>query len=478
MTISSNRRRRLLLVVCALVALLVSNTRAAASTRVVPVSSDRYPAHSEPMLAENPDDPTELVGGSKLFTDPRQYRFVIGTYSSSDGGLTWSDNGPLPGFSAHGKTSDVSFAFAPGGGTVYACVLAVAGKASGVFVSRSTNGGRRWSSPATVFLDRSGKTFSDKPWIAVDTSHGPYRGRVYVAWNLDGPLAVGDQDAVGGRQAVRPSGTGGAPSGIAVARSANGGRTFSRPVIVSQFTRSEFALGAIPQIGPGGRLHVVFIRFHEEGAHPTYDLAMTGSGDGGRTFSGPHAIVRGVHALPGALPHGSFRNFTLPAFAVSPRSGTLIVAWSAMHDGSADILKMRSADGGRTWSLPSRANDDPPNDGVDQFQPQLAVSPDGVVVCSWFDRRYSKGDRLIDTVVAASRNDGRTFGVNVRVTPRSWNPAIGAPVSNARHHITFIGDYQGLTADDNAAHPFWNDTANGRSQQIRTASVLLGALDR
>ncbi|MGZ3681246.1 MAG: hypothetical protein ACXWQR_22705, partial [Ktedonobacterales bacterium] len=31
----------------------------------VRVSNDSYPAHSEPMLAENPENPLNLVGGSK-----------------------------------------------------------------------------------------------------------------------------------------------------------------------------------------------------------------------------------------------------------------------------------------------------------------------------------------------------------------------------------------------------------------------------
>lgn len=34
----------------------------------------------------------------------------------------------------------------------------------------------------------------------------------------------------------------------------------------------------------------------------------------------------------------------------------------------------------------------------------------------------------------------------------------------------FIGDYQGLAADNYFAHPFWNDTRTG-SQEIFTAAV-------
>ncbi len=41
----------------------------------VQVSQDSYLAHSEPMLAEDPQNPLHLVGGSKFFTDPAHYRF-------------------------------------------------------------------------------------------------------------------------------------------------------------------------------------------------------------------------------------------------------------------------------------------------------------------------------------------------------------------------------------------------------------------
>src|SRR5215472_13829294 len=41
----------------------------------VRVSNDTYLAHSEPMLAENPRNPLNLVGGTKFFTDPKHYRF-------------------------------------------------------------------------------------------------------------------------------------------------------------------------------------------------------------------------------------------------------------------------------------------------------------------------------------------------------------------------------------------------------------------
>jgi hypothetical protein len=74
------------------------------------------------MLAENPKNPLNLVGGSKFFTDPAHYTFQIGYYTSFDGGCTWIDGGVLPGFEKNITTSDISFAF-DNYNDVYAAVL-------------------------------------------------------------------------------------------------------------------------------------------------------------------------------------------------------------------------------------------------------------------------------------------------------------------------------------------------------------------
>src|SRR5690348_3509673 len=118
----------------------------------VRVSHDSYLAHSEPMLVENPRNPLNLVGGTKFFTDPKHYQFQIGYFSSFDGGCTWTDGGLLPGFQQRFTlTSDISFAF----GThndVYAAVLYEARPGmSGVAVSASTDGGKTFGDPVSVF---------------------------------------------------------------------------------------------------------------------------------------------------------------------------------------------------------------------------------------------------------------------------------------------------------------------------------------
>ena len=139
-----------------------------------------------------------------------------------------------------------------------------------------------------------------------------------------------------------------------------------------------------------------------------------------------------------------------------------------MGSGDADFLFSASSDGGRSWSAPLRVNNDAVRNGAEQFQPQMAVAPDGVISIAFFDTRLDPTHRFIDVFLAQSTDHGASFLANERVTTQSWNPAIDAPVDSGGSQ--FIGDYQGLAVDNQFAHPFWNDTRTG-SQEIFTAAV-------
>jgi len=467
----------------------------------VRVSHDTFLAHSEPEIAENPLNPLDLVGGSKFFTNPARYEFKIGYFTSTDGGCTWTDGGLFPGYDQYTTTSDISFAFGRHN-DVYGAML-VDGEVgnrdfSGIAVSRSTDGGRTFQPPVLVQADPTGSTFSDKPWIGVDTTNGPFAGSVYVVWNLDSNTSDS------------------AP--IYFSRSTDGGRTFSPGIEIDGISpRCQFgdlagangartcdsALGATPVISPDGTISVVYAYLDPRLADNDADqgggqgqggdavlggqsnlaaceplppsnaahtqMMVVQSHDGGKTWSAPVDAAT-VYDLPFHFQNSCFRNFSLPAFAADSTSGALYLAWSDERSGDADILLVRSTDDGKTWSAPVRVNDDPLGDGKDQFQPQLAVAPDGVVSVMFFDRRNDPDNFKIDVYLAQSTNGGQSFHPNVRVTNVSWDPSLDAPVPVGGPPVTFIGDYQGLAVDNHFAHVFWNDTRTG-TQEIFTAAM-------
>ena len=439
----------------------------------VRVSHDSYLAHSEPMLVENPRNPLNLVGGTKFFTDPKHYQFQIGYLSSFDGGCTWTDGGLLPGVQQRFTlTSDISFAF----GThndVYALVLYEARPGmSGVAVSASTDGGKTFGDPVSVFESKESQIFNDKPWIAVDQTNGPRKGNIYVVWSYD----YGN-DCGAGNPCVEE---------VAFSRSSDGGKTFTAPSFIegssAQFctnrlpdrlthTRCDAAIGATPVVLPDGTLAVAFLNSYssivEAGANvPDRQLVVT-SPDGGTTWTTPVSIST-VSDIYGYFPPEHYRNLSLPAFTCDPRTGQLYITWSDKATGDADILFSASSDRGRSWSRPLRVNDDPRRNGAQQFQPQIAVAPDGVISISFFDTRTDPAHKFIDVFLAQSRDSGATFLQNTRVTTQSWDPTIDAPIDGAGSQ--FIGDYQGLSVDNLFVHPFWNDTRTG-AQEIFTAAI-------
>jgi hypothetical protein len=484
----------------------------------VRVSHDSYLAHSEPEIAENPHNPLNLVGGSKFFTDPAHYRFKIGYYTSFDGGCTWTDGGLFPGYQDYNLVSDISFAFGLHN-EVYGAVL-VDGKTdnrdfSGIAVSRSTDGGKTFQPPVLVQADPDGATFSDKPWIAVDTTSGPHAGAVYVVWNLDD-----------NRSSSAP---------IYFSRSTDGGQTFSPGIAISGTSplcrfgaptgggrTCDSALGAIPAIEPDGSIVVTYAYLdpnnpandhgqdegsqqagagrsavlpggwsREAGDMLTTPLAsyspqftcrplppsraahthqfVVRSADGGQTWSAPVDAAE-VYDLPFHFDNSCFRNFALPALAADPTTGELYLAWADERFGDADILLVTSSDGGQTWSAPVRVNDDPRGNGKDQFQPQVVVAPNGVVSVMFFDRRNDPKNFLVDVYLAQSTDGGKTFQSHVRVTTASSDPSVDAPIPDSGGSVNFFGDYQGLAADTQFVHVFWNDTRTG-AQEIFTAAM-------
>jgi hypothetical protein len=495
------------------------NRRAPPGVRNYRASRDRYISHSEPVIAMDPLDHDHLMAGSKMYENNENYLFKVGTYESFDGGRTWKDLDHLPGYcegpgqcdpadeERYRVTSDPSIAF-DDEGNAYANVLDAPGGTAAFFGFNMTAHikppGKPWGSYITVHNNRNTPVteallLDDKNWITVDNNTdvngGPNRprdgktGTIYICWSLDG------------------TGVGPAPlpmQQIVVMRSLDGGRTWgglspgdNTPYPVSQKTAIS-GIGCHIAIGPTGEAYITWYD------NQTDALMQAKSTNRGRTWTPafPIAVITGVND---PFEGESFRNLSIPAtgvdragnvyVAVASRNaeGTAVVSgaqalgrelksgalnlkdlpgmlknrpandvnreYMAGGDGlgpesGADIVLFKSADGGNSWTGPVRVNQDPKNADADQFQPWLAVTDRGQVNISFFDRRNDPANFFIDTYLARSNDGGATFA-DTRVSQALWDPSVNAPTSVSGK---FIGDYQGLAADDQVAIPFWNDT--------------------
>jgi uncharacterized repeat protein (TIGR01451 family) len=415
---------------------------------------------SEVMVDIDPTDPNHLLGASKFFYDSPNYGFYTGVLESYDGGFTWTQLQPT-GVEDYDYTSDPVTTFDHVGNGYFTLLTREwegTIRHTSVDMLKKPEGGD-WGLP--VLVDNT--TYTDKQWIMGDQNpqgSSPNAGNLYMSWvDLETTWR------------------------IMFTRSTDANGSWSSPPLTLD---SERVQAPVPGVAPDGTVYVVYGRDNYFGLMPA-TLNYVKSTDAGVSFSSP-AIVADIINIPYTLPQSTFRTpGSFPAFVVSPVNGNLYVAWADYGNGDADIYFTRSTNGGDTWETPVRLNDDPIGNGIDQWQPQLSVAPNGRIAAIWFDRRLACPDLpwipadhvglenfCIDTFMTRSYDDGQTWVPDFRVSSQTWDWSLNLPIT--RDGYGFIGDYQGVASNNDYDFPFWNATADlgenpGNNQQVFIARV-------
>ncbi len=397
---------------------------------------------NEEQIVMNPKDSTNLVA---VWRDFRVgYRQVAYAYSF-DGGLTWDQELFVePQYiwdSDPGLTVDTA-------GHFYAVILSffTTSQPNGLFVYKSIDGGVSWTGPVTVINDVQ-NVFEDKELIACDRSGGPHTDNLYVAWTRFG-----------------------AGTEILMCRSTDGGSSFVDPVTISDAGGVQWP---VPCVGPNSEVYVAWVKYTPA------SIRLDRSYDGGQTFASDLTIQNVNDAS--RLVNGNIWVFSFPAIDVDitggQYNGNLYVAYMDDSPGftDTDMYFTRSIDGGTTWSQEVRINDDPLNNGCDQFHPWLTVAPDGSIIVVFLDRRNDPGNLLMDLYMTTSTDGGDTWSQNERISTVSCDPTAGSsfvdhmedPVNTKLPAILanragLIGEYIGVTASSiDDIHPIWTDTRMG-----------------
>jgi hypothetical protein len=210
-----------------------------------------------------------------------------------------------------------------------------------VFVSRSTDDGRTWSTPVSMPPPASNSVDLDKNWTVCDnTASSPFYGHCYT--ELDN-FGDGDRELM--------------------STSTDGGATWSTPI---QTAGHDKGLGGQPVVRPNGTVVVPYEDLSGK-------ISAFRSTNGGVSWT-KSSTVSGIrfHGVEGDL-----RTSPLPTAEISA-NGTTFVAWEDCRFrkkcSSNDIVFSSSADG-VCWSDVARVPIDSVTSGADHFIPGLAVDP-------------------------------------------------------------------------------------------------------
>ena len=439
-------------------------------------------AQNETTIAVNPQNPWNLVAGTndyRVFNTRESRNDGSGwAYTTLDGGRTWKNiqlphltfqTGATGALSDMDSAGDPAVAFGPHNTVYYAnLVFSRLNDASGIVVSKSTDGGLTWGEPSIVHIDgvdSSGNPtdtpiFNDKEWITVD----PRTGTVYVTWT-----------------SFEPSG-----SPIQVSRSEDGGKTWSAPAVVNPASAfktggvTPFSSGSNPQVNRRGDLFIAYesavcqtLNCDQATDHDAVIVAV--SHDHGRTFTNvevaldfdfPNNADVGRETLTGE----NFRINSFPQMTIDPFTGLLVVTWADDRNGqydpktgasiktNGDSFVSASFDGVH-WS---RTVDIGTSD--DEVYPAVAANA-GRVGVTFYTRHYDpKGIGLDYAYVEAPEwNLGALAHNKVhRVTTQTADPQIqfvgtGAVTGKVLQGL-FIGDYTAVAMGwDGVLHPCWTD---------------------
>jgi hypothetical protein len=330
----------------------------------------------------------------------------------------------------------------------------------------------KWDTVSSSDLQPGGKTWG--PRVPINFYADEIRERAFLddkntmAVNNAGPDHDGKPGTIltcWGRSVIP------AKQEIVCERSTDGGKSFpGEPIPVSEPQNLVIGVFVAPDPKQENTFYLMW-NYYILTTSPTNQMYFAKTTDGGQTWTPAIPVGAPFTPIPSNYPGQQFRNLSIPMMAVAP-NGDLYATWSQYEaapdvandedDSQADVVFVKSTDGGVTWSSPAVVNQDKSN--ADQFQPQIAISPQGEVNIAYFDRRNDKrtleggqvthsGNYFVDEYLSRSTDGGATWK-DTRLSHEMSDPELNAPVSPSG---LFFGDYQGMVADDCFTIPFFQD---------------------
>jgi hypothetical protein len=383
---------------------------------------------------------------------------------------------------------------------------------SGFLVFRSQNHGASWNFPGRyvrVSNDVSGsgtQPFLDKQYMTVDNHAGsPFQDRIYVTWTeftADGTAYIYEAHSSDYGEHFSP------PVLVSGDNATLCTQTYGLPTPHGHCNENQFSN---PFVGSDGNLYVAWDNYNNSvsGNENWNQILLAKSTDGGATFSTPVRVSKyydlpdcatyqggadlGRACVPekGSTTYSIFRATNYPSGAVDPTDASKVVVTFGSYinkhsnesngctpDGFSsttgqnlftgvktpgacnnDILISVSTNGGTSFTGGSTDPRDMPvvtqdagQATTDQFWQWEAFTKNGKLAVSYYDRQYGDDETTGSMDFSLSGSSSLSSFGTARVTSSSMPPP-------TQFSGLFFGDYTGLAAASNAI-PVWMDTRN------------------
>lgn len=370
----------------------------------------------------------------------------MGMHLSTDAGATWQTR-CLPSVEYSDQVDAPTLAFDASGDLLAVGMVVDWGDYRSLHATRSSDGGQTWSPWGRILSAGRGGVGSSRLKVD-DQPDSAFRGSHYVSYTVTGSEPFTSQ--------------------IGVSRSRDGGAhwvfTGTSPEGPEGVNYGQGDLA----IGRRGELYSSYLYcegFNCVGQPAKVQVAR--SRDGGVSWSQPIDVAN--VQLPkgagywGGLPRTQSSLSFMPAIAVDstkgPRQGDVHLATTTFADGRLQVLTSRSRDGGKHWTALQPVS---VGEG-DQFLPSISVDAGGTVAVTWLDRRNDPERIRYQPMVAFSTDGGRSFG-----EPRALDRQLTDPrkhyvmeesadhvLSGPRLQMVFLGKDRGtdMTVRINGAKP-------------------------
>jgi len=404
---------------------------------------------SEMSVDIHPLNANIVFGSANTTTWPFSTLYGTGGYITVNGGSNWTgfDNPP------YGANSGDPASVIGTNGYFYEGFIDGGSNDGGQGVARSTDNGATWTRYVVGAAPSGISDLLDKNHMTVDKKVGsPYENRVYASWTAFVTGSANDAN-------------------LEFKYSTNFGQTWSTARNISAGVNAgSHDQGVNLSTGPNGEVYAAWAIYDNWGAgiYGEDAIGFAKSEDGGQTWAAPQRIYSAANfGIRGNLTNkASIRVASFPSMAVDRSGGSyngyIYISWAqkgvAPAGNDPDIVMIRSSDGGATWSTPVRVNDDPLNNGKDQYYNWVTVDQSsGHVFSVFYDSRNTANDSA-QVYLARSVNGGLNHE-NLLVSDARFKPKAIAGLAGG-----YQGDYIGIAALNNTIFPFWCDDRTGNYQ--------------